>query len=141
MSHDWHLKAAAVKAEAQSRVPSAHRISTALLPSRVIDLCQEHATLSTLDREILQLDATDLRNRLASRTYTALQATDSYIKSASLAHQAVNCLTDFFPQEALERAKWLDEQYEISGGPVGPLHGVPISVKVRQSSSRLARLL
>jgi len=32
--------------------------------------------------------------------------------------------------EAMNRARWLDEQYAAMGGkPVGPLHGVPISLK------------
>ncbi|KAJ9093427.1 hypothetical protein QFC21_006458 [Naganishia friedmannii] len=129
MSHDWQPKAAAAKARTQARIPSPLCISASSLASRVIDLWKERAALSPLDREIIQLDATDLRDRLASRVYTALQVTQAYIKSASLAHQAVNCLTDFFPEEALERAKWLDQQYDINQGPVGPLHGVPISVK------------
>ena len=33
-----------------------------------------------------------------------------------------------FPQ-ALERAKYLDEYLELHGKPVGPLHGLPISIK------------
>lgn len=130
MSKDWQLKVAAVKAQTQARIPSALRISATLLPSRAVDLCDENTALSFLDREIIQHDATELRDRLASGKYTAVQVTEAYIKSASLAHQAVNCLTDFFPEEALERAKWLDEQFGIHSGPVGPLHGVPISVKV-----------
>ena len=33
-----------------------------------------------------------------------------------------------FP-EALERAKYLDEYLKSHGKPVGPLHGLPISIK------------
>jgi amidase len=33
-----------------------------------------------------------------------------------------------FP-EALERAKYLDEYLKSQGKPVGPLHGLPISIK------------
>ncbi|WVF67789.1 hypothetical protein IAT40_002550 [Kwoniella sp. CBS 6097] len=36
---------------------------------------------------------------------------------------------DYFPEEALERVRWLDQELERTGQPVGPLHGVPISVK------------
>jgi amidase len=35
----------------------------------------------------------------------------------------------FFDQ-ALERAKYLDEYLEKEGKPMGPLHGMPISLKV-----------
>jgi amidase len=41
-----------------------------------------------------------------------------------------NCLTETFFDEALERAKFLDEYMENEKKPIGPLHGVPISVKV-----------
>ena len=40
-----------------------------------------------------------------------------------------NCLTEIFVERALERAAWLDEQLELKGKVVGPLHGLPISLK------------
>ncbi len=43
----------------------------------------------------------------------------------------VNCLADFFPEEALERARELDTILAKTGKPVGPLHGLPVGVKVR----------
>ena len=33
------------------------------------------------------------------------------------------------PKQALERAQWLDDYREREGKLLGPLHGVPISVK------------
>lgn len=42
----------------------------------------------------------------------------------------VNCLALFFPEEALLRAKELDDILEKTGEPVGPLHGLPIPIKV-----------
>jgi amidase len=41
----------------------------------------------------------------------------------------VNCLTEIFIDKAIERATWLDEQLKTTGKPVGPLHGLPISLK------------
>jgi hypothetical protein len=40
-----------------------------------------------------------------------------------------------FFDEALERAKYLDERLAKDGKPVGPLHGLPISIKVRPQSA------
>lgn len=40
----------------------------------------------------------------------------------------VNCLTEFWIDDALARARELDEVFALSG-PVGPLHGIPISLK------------
>lgn len=44
-----------------------------------------------------------------------------------------HCLTEAFFDRALERAKHLDEILEKTGKPLGPLHGLPISLKVRRS--------
>jgi hypothetical protein len=38
-------------------------------------------------------------------------------------------LTDFFLNEGIEQAKALDEHFSRTGKVVGPLHGVPISIK------------
>jgi amidase len=40
-----------------------------------------------------------------------------------------NCLTEIFVDRALERAAWLDEQLKSTGKVVGPLHGLPVSLK------------
>jgi amidase len=41
----------------------------------------------------------------------------------------VNALTEIFFDQALARAKDLDAQFSKTGKPVGPLHGLPISLK------------
>lgn len=47
-----------------------------------------------------------------------------------LIHTAqTNCLTEIFIDRALERAAWLDEQLKSTGKVVGPLHGLPVSLK------------
>lgn len=40
-----------------------------------------------------------------------------------------NCIVELLPQESLERAAALDKYLAIHGRPIGPLHGLPISVK------------
>lgn len=39
------------------------------------------------------------------------------------------CLTEHFFARAIERAKYLDAYLEREGKPIGPLHGLPISLK------------
>ena len=41
----------------------------------------------------------------------------------------VNCVTELLPDRALARAKELDAYYAEHKKTVGPLHGLPISVK------------
>jgi amidase len=38
-------------------------------------------------------------------------------------------LTEIFFDDAIARAKWLDNEYKRTGEPIGPLHGVPVSLK------------
>lgn len=44
-------------------------------------------------------------------------------------HIQTNCLTEILFPEALARAKFLDEHLEKTGDVLGPLHGLPISMK------------
>lgn len=49
----------------------------------------------------------------------------------------VNCLTEFFYEEGLKQAKELDELLDKGGKLKGPLHGVPIALKVCQQQRPL----
>ena len=40
-----------------------------------------------------------------------------------------NCLTEVCFEEALEQARALDAEFEITRQPKGPLHGIPITLK------------
>ena len=56
-----------------------------------------------------------------------------------------NCLTEIFVDRALERARELDEMLSRTGKIVGPLHGLPISLKgrisrIEDSGGKLNRL-
>ncbi|KAL4962035.1 amidase signature domain-containing protein [Aspergillus stella-maris] len=75
------------------------------------------------------LDASRVVEGLASGKLSSAQVTDAFCARAAIAHQLVNCLTVFFPEKALERARELDEHLERTGKPVGPLHGLPIALK------------
>ncbi|KAL1698979.1 amidase signature domain-containing protein [Schizophyllum commune] len=77
-------------------------------------------------------DATAVLDAIKSKRVNAVQVVTAFAKRAAIAHQHVTCLTDFFIDEAVERAKALDEHYEKTGELVGPLHGLPISVKDNQ---------
>ncbi|KAK5796104.1 hypothetical protein VI817_005389 [Penicillium citrinum] len=50
-------------------------------------------------------------------------------KRAAIAHQLTRCLTEPLFDRALRRAQELDYKLRQTGKPVGPLHGLPVSVK------------
>lgn len=76
---------------------------------------------------------------------TSLEVTTAFCKRAAIAQQCVNCLTEIFFEEAMARARECDDYYKKNGRPMGPLHGLPISLKVtltlRQSPGRLTLIV
>jgi len=75
-------------------------------------------------------DATTLLQKLANGDLRAYEVTLAFCKRAAIAQQLLNCLTEIFFDQALERAKTLDEYFTKYGKTMGPLHGLPISLKV-----------
>lgn len=60
---------------------------------------------------------------------SSVDIVSAFCHRAALAHQILNCCSDIFFDTAMERARELDEHLAKTGKPVGPLHGIPISLK------------
>ena len=73
----------------------------------------------------------ELLSHLAQRKVSSVQLTTAFCKRAAVAQQLTRCLTEIFFNRALERARELDEYLEANGKVVGPLHGLPVSIKDR----------
>ncbi|KAK3081151.1 hypothetical protein LTS18_009735 [Coniosporium uncinatum] len=74
-------------------------------------------------------DLVELRSLLASGKLTACEVVSSYVRRAAESHEKTNCLTEVFFDAALERAAELDEYFRQHRKLIGPLHGVPITLK------------
>ncbi|KAH6611290.1 fatty-acid amide hydrolase [Trichoderma cornu-damae] len=88
--------------------------------------------LSDVEIEITSKhDATSLLTGLKAGTWSVEQVTTAFCKRAAIAHQMVNCLTEIFFDEAIERARQLDKQRHglINGKTLPPLFGLPVSLK------------
>ncbi|KAF8751247.1 Amidase [Rhizoctonia solani] len=128
----WEISAARKRDDRANRLkPYAHWSLAELTPpqshNNVIPLV--HARLTDRERSFLASDVTDLAQRLATRECTALEVTTAFCKAAYAAQELTNCLTEVMFEQALGRAQELDEHISTSGKVVGPLHGVPISIK------------
>lgn len=76
-------------------------------------------------------DVAKLLSLLASREVSSVQLTTAFCKRATIAQQLTKCLTEIFFERALVKAQELDEYIEWTGKTVGPLHGLPVSIKDR----------
>jgi len=97
------------------------------LPKNVMNI-----PTTTLDPSIISITGLPPEELLASLTAGQLSATvvtDAFLRRAAVAQELVNCITELLPSLALQRAKELDAYFQEHGKPIGPLHGLPISVK------------
>ncbi|KAK2751826.1 hypothetical protein FQN55_009269 [Onygenales sp. PD_40] len=94
------------------------------------DIIEACGILSDEEKEIT--NTTDVRKLLlllASGNLSSVQVTTAFSKRAAIAHQLINCCTEMFFDNALARARELDEYLATTGKVVGPLHGLPVSIK------------
>ncbi|EXJ87031.1 hypothetical protein A1O3_03988 [Capronia epimyces CBS 606.96] len=77
-----------------------------------------------------EYDVTALLEKIKSGAWSAEQVTVAFCKRAAVAQQLTNCLTEIFFDDAIQRARQLDqERREAPGRQLRPLHGLPISLK------------
>ncbi|KAF4635949.1 hypothetical protein G7Y89_g2150 [Cudoniella acicularis] len=125
----WEKIAADKKARIAASIPQEWRIKSEPAEVSVMDYPKKSGIMTAEELAITQSSATDLVAKLAQGQLTSVAVTTAFCKRAALAHQLLNCSLEFFPEIALARAKELDEHLQKTGKPVGPLHGLPISLK------------
>ncbi|KAM7189482.1 Amidase signature domain containing protein [Rhypophila sp. PSN 637] len=135
----WEVRAERKRNGLLAKIPEEWR----LRPIDLSDSVREHrdmtgrVTHNYLERreiDIITKDSVALVKAIRAGHLTAVQVTKAFCKAAAVAHQMSNCLHEFFPDEALERAKQLDEIYEMHKqagtlDKLGALHGLPVSLK------------
>ncbi|KAG2161368.1 hypothetical protein VTO58DRAFT_110168 [Aureobasidium pullulans] len=129
MGKDWKEVAAAKNQRINDSIPKEWRIDTSSLPDNVMEIPATSGILSKTELDITNSSATDLVAKLAAGKLKAVDVTTAFCKRAAISHQVTNCALEFFPEMALKQAKELDDFYEKNGRTVGPLHGLPISLK------------
>lgn len=133
----WQEKAEEKRRQVAAKIPESWRLSRNILDGvseiariDVRDVPRECGILEPSEVDITEnYDATELLAQLAAGRLTSYQVTLAFCKRAAIAQQLISCLTEIFFDRALERARQLDEHLAQTKQPVGPLHGLPISVK------------
>ena len=98
-------------------------------PRDVTRLPLEHSHFSDHERHIVTSSVRDILQNVHNCRWTSEEVTRAFLKSAAVAQQLTNCLTALLYDTALARAQELDAHLKRHGQIVGPLHGLPISLK------------
>lgn len=93
--------------------------------------------LTSEELRITSLSPEELVHKLASRALSCTKTTNAFLRRAAVAQHLVNCVTELLLERAQARAQYLDEYIATHGKPIGPLHGMPISVKEHVSMAGL----
>ncbi|VDC00395.1 unnamed protein product [Peniophora sp. CBMAI 1063] len=140
---DWQTIVSEKRATLAVKIPEAWRL-TSITSATELRNCVDFPRQYMNERSYAITEITDiilLLNKIAVGQYTSYEVTEAFCHRAAIAQQLVNCLTEIMFEEALQRAKELDEYLRINKKTVGPLHGLPISLKdsfrVRGTSSAI----
>ncbi|SCU82654.1 LAMI_0C00320g1_1 [Lachancea mirantina] len=130
---NWQEKVAQKKRTTFEKIPKAWVQDQILTDFRDRPYSQVSTYLDEVlpesENEITKLTACQIATKVARRELTSSDVCYAFCHRAALAHQILNCCVEIFFESALERAKELDRILEQTGEVVGPLHGVPISLK------------
>ncbi|KAI1879020.1 hypothetical protein JX265_003197 [Neoarthrinium moseri] len=129
----WQEIAARKQAERVSKLPSEWLIPKPLLPPTEQSFVQDFPTSSGFftDKELLITESTasEVVGKIATGEWTALEVTKAICKRTAVAQQLINCVTEIYFEQAYTRATELDDYFRQHGTTVGPLHGLPVSLK------------
>ncbi|RAH47204.1 general amidase GmdB [Aspergillus brunneoviolaceus CBS 621.78] len=134
---DWCAIVAHKRKQLDSQIPSAWRLTDsfrASLPANghllAFDAVAKSNILTSAELDLTEnYTAGQLLQRLAWGDVSAVAVTTAFCKRAAVAQQLTSCLTEHFFDRALERARYLDDYLTREGKVVGPLHGLPVSLK------------
>ncbi|TVY56326.1 Acetamidase [Lachnellula cervina] len=129
---DWQTLAKTKRDSINALIPVSWRLPSPTPPAtkqRNVTGKYIQQFLSPREVEITETDAVGIVKQTTVGLWTALEVTKAFCHRAALAHQMVNCLHEIFFEAALADARKLDEYYVKNGKPVGPLHGLPVSLK------------
>lgn len=99
------------------------------LPNNLTEYSLKSGYYTTPELEIIQSEAEDILQKIRDGIWTSTEVAQAFCKASAYAQSLTNCVTEVLYAEALERAAYLDEYLEKHGKTVGPLHGLPISLK------------
>ncbi len=134
----WQPIARRKQSERAARIPSHWQIPSHLLPhdppspshgaQNVLHIPAQ--CLSTSEIRITEsYTVPSLLQAILGGILSAEEVATAFSHRAAIAHQLTNCLTEPLFDSAITRARYLDSYLARHKRPIGPLHGLPVSVK------------
>lgn len=130
------LQVADNKAAQYAKIPKEWRLASEFLTGDetstvgVLDVPAKCGILTPAELDITEkYTAVSLAKAVQSGSLKASNVATAFCKRAAIAQQLLSCLTETMFDDAIKRGEYLDKYLAKHGKPVGPLHGVPISLK------------
>lgn len=127
----WKTKAAEKRVAQLASIPKEWRLSAPLpKPKNTYEYLRTSGVLTKEELNITEtIDAAILLRKMASGALSAVQVATAFCKRAAIAQQLIRCCTEMFFDEAIKTAQGLDEYFQKNKKVIGPLHGLPVSLK------------
>ncbi|KAL4738886.1 amidase signature domain-containing protein [Aspergillus similis] len=133
MSSTWETQARKAQYILEQSIPKQWLVPADQLPPadqlNVVDFPRKSGMLTDKELAITESSATALVSAMGEGQFSAEEVAVAFLKRSVIGHQLLNFATEFMVEKAISRARELDKYYKETGQLVGPLHGVPISVK------------
>ncbi|KAF2097740.1 amidase [Rhizodiscina lignyota] len=131
MTASWEQTATAKRNAIYEKIPQEWRLAKIPTAEEQKDVTGTyvHQFLSEKEIEITETDAVGIVEKTTSGAWTAVEVTKAFCHRAAIAHQLLNCLLEIFFDAAIADAQAYDDYFAKNKAPIGPLHGLPVSLK------------
>ncbi|KAF7919378.1 uncharacterized protein EAE97_011710 [Botrytis byssoidea] len=131
ITSDWQIIAKNKRESVNGLIPEKWRLDSIPSVEEQKDVTGDYIQqfLSAREIEITETDAVGIVEKTSSGEWKSREVCEAFCHRAALAHQLVNCLHEIFFDDAISEAQKLDDYFAEYKKPIGPLHGLPVSLK------------